>query len=107
MSDSNHTGAFVTGFILGGLAGAAAALLMTPQSGEKMRLQIQERGIGLKSQFGNLDFDARGQAEKLATQLQERGRVILKERRQGDSVADEMPLDEKETAETAVDKGDE
>jgi gas vesicle protein len=107
MSDSNHTGAFVAGFVLGGLVGAVAALLMTPQSGEKTRLQIQERGIELKSQFGDFNFDARGQAEKLATQLQERGRVILEERRRGDSALDEVPSDEKETAETAVDEGDE
>ena len=68
MGDSNK-GAFLTGFLFGGLAGAAAALLMTPQPGETTRLQIKDRGIELKTQFGDL-----------TTGLQERGKVILEEK---------------------------
>jgi gas vesicle protein len=79
MSDTNHTGAFFAGFITGGLVGATVALLMTPQSGEQTRLQIRDRGIELKTQLGDLTTDARGQAEKLASQIQERGKVIIEE----------------------------
>jgi gas vesicle protein len=69
MSDENSGGAFWTGFLLGGLVGAAAALLMTPQSGETTRTQLQERGSQLKNQV-----------DGAATGLQERGKVILEER---------------------------
>ncbi len=76
MSDSNGGGAFLAGFIIGGWAGAAAALLWTPQSGEKTRLQLQERGIELKAQF-----------EDMTTELQERSK--------GDATA-ETPQNEEE-----------
>jgi gas vesicle protein len=66
---SNNTGAFFTGFLLGGLAGAAAALLLTPQSGETTRLQIRERGIELKTQF-----------DDLSGVVQERGKDLVEER---------------------------
>jgi gas vesicle protein len=69
MSDSNNTGAFLSGFLLGGLVGMAAALLMTPQSGETTRVQLKDRGIELKTQFSDL-----------GTGIQERGRVIIDEK---------------------------
>jgi len=40
----------LTGLLIGGLAGAGAMLLLAPQSGEKTRLQIQEKGIELRDQ---------------------------------------------------------
>ena len=43
-------GVLVAGFLLGALVGAAVALLYTPQSGEKTRFLIQEKGIELKTQ---------------------------------------------------------
>ncbi len=91
MSDTNHTGAFFAGFVIGGLVGAAATLLMTPQSGEQARLQIRDRGIELKTQFSDLAADARGQAEKLASQIQERGKVIIEEQLHS---GDQAPTDE-------------
>jgi gas vesicle protein len=78
MGDSNK-GAFLTGFLFGGLAGAAAALLMTPQPGETTRLQIKDRGIELKTQFGDL-----------TTGLQERGKVIIEEKLPSSSPASDQ-----------------
>ncbi len=69
----NDRGLFVIGFLLGALAGAAAALLMTPYSGEEMRGQLKERGIELKSEAERRAADARMQAEE----LQEKGRIVL------------------------------
>jgi gas vesicle protein len=69
MSDSNTSGAFFTGFILGTLAGAAAALLMAPQSGEKTRIE-------LKTQFDGLTSEAQKQAEKLGTEAQKRAEKL-------------------------------
>ena len=106
MSDNDHTGAFMAGFIIGGLVGAAAALLMTPQSGEKTRLQIQERGLELKSQLEDGTIDPRAQAKKLAAELQERGPSIIKERLKGAGLKTEVPLDTEETAETTSDQAD-
>jgi gas vesicle protein len=107
MSDNNHTGAFMAGFIIGGLVGAAAALLMTPQPGEKTRLQIQERGLELKSQLEERTVDTRAQAKKLAAELQERGKGVIEERLKGGGLKTEMPLDTEETAETASGQADE
>lgn len=46
----------LTGLMIGGLAGAGAMLLLAPQSGEKTRTQIQEKGIELRDQTtGMLD----------------------------------------------------
>ena len=38
-------GAFLAGFIIGGLVGAAVALVMAPQSGEETRTQLAERSV--------------------------------------------------------------
>jgi gas vesicle protein len=66
-------GLFVVGFAMGALAGAAAALLMTPYSGEEMRGQLKEKGIELKTEAERLATDAKTEAE----QLQEKGRIVL------------------------------
>lgn len=69
MSDNKDTRPFLAGFLLGGLVGGAAALLMTPQSGAQTRFQIQTKGIELKNQ-----------ASEKSAQIQERGKVIIDER---------------------------
>lgn len=47
MSERNESessfGAFLAGFIIGGLVGAAVALILAPQSGEETRTQFTER----------------------------------------------------------------
>jgi gas vesicle protein len=48
--EGNNFLSVVTGLLIGSLAGAGAMLLMAPQSGEKTRLQIQEKGIKLRDQ---------------------------------------------------------
>ena len=54
MADDSRGWEFLTGFLLGAVAGAAAALLLAPQSGEETREQIRERGIELQSRAGDL-----------------------------------------------------
>jgi gas vesicle protein len=70
---SDRGGLFVVGFALGALAGAAAALLLTPYSGEEMRGQLKEKGIELKTGAEQLAADAKTEAG----QLQEKGRIVL------------------------------
>lgn len=47
MSERNENessfGAFLAGFIIGGLVGAAVALILAPQSGEETRTQVAQR----------------------------------------------------------------
>ena len=88
MSENNSGGAFFTGFLLGGLVGAAAALLMTPQSGEKTRVQIRERGIELRTQVDDLRAD-----------IQQKGQDIIEEKMpdsagKSEEAADEAPVEQ-------------
>ncbi len=92
---SDKGGEFFFGFVIGALAGAAAALLMAPASGEETRHKLDEKRIELQGQAQKLAEEARAQAQKLAeeaksqahhvsdqahgqaTHLQERGRIVL------------------------------
>ena len=99
MSDNNEFGSFLSGFLIGGLVGAAVALLMAPQSGEETRTLIYDKGVELKDKTtASLEetyakaekaaADARQRAEELAKEaqaraeeLRQRGQVILEEQR--------------------------
>lgn len=49
MSENNGDfGAFLAGFVIGGLVGAATALILAPRSGEEMRAQISARSHNLR-----------------------------------------------------------
>lgn len=101
MSDnSNEFGAFMSGLLLGGIAGAVTALLLAPQSGEETRKVIIDKSLELKDKAVETVEEARQQAEKAAEdarlaaqeytqkaqeqakKLQEQGRVILEEQKQ-------------------------
>ena len=101
MSDnSNEFGAFMSGLLLGGIAGAITALLLAPQSGEETRKVIVDKSLELKDMAVETVEDARQRAEKAAEnarlaaqeytqkaqeqakKLQEQGRVILEEQKQ-------------------------
>ena len=45
----NHLGSFLSGALVGGLAGAVTILLLAPQSGERTRTQMQLGGIELRT----------------------------------------------------------
>jgi gas vesicle protein len=64
MSDSNDFGNFFAGFIMGGLVGAAVALLLAPQSGEETRAIIKDKSIELKDKAVEYSQDAKLRAEK-------------------------------------------
>ena len=61
-------GGFIIGLALGALVGAAAALLLAPESGEDLRKDITEKGDELKSK-----------AQQQVDALQEQGRIVLSE----------------------------
>ena len=88
MTDRDDFGAFVSGFLVGGLVGAAVALLMAPQSGEETRTMIRDKSLELKDQVEQTAAEARSKAEQIAQQarqraeeLQKRGRVVLEEQK--------------------------
>jgi len=90
MSQDSDTGAFLAGFVIGGLVGAAAALIMAPQSGEATRSQLAARSRELRQageeQFGTYQqrvsqvaTTARSQVEDTTDEIQEQARIVLDE----------------------------
>jgi gas vesicle protein len=88
MSERDEFGAFLVGFIVGGLTGAVVALLMAPQSGEETRALIRDKSIELRDRAQQTAEEAIGRAEKAATEartradelasdLRERGRGVI------------------------------
>jgi gas vesicle protein len=63
MSDRNDFASFFSGLIVGGLVGAAVALLMAPQSGEETRTMIHDRGIELRDRAVVYGQDVQARAE--------------------------------------------
>jgi gas vesicle protein len=65
MSDTaNDIGTFFAGLMIGGLVGAAVALLLAPQSGEETRVIIKDKSIELKDKAVESGAGARTAAEK-------------------------------------------
>lgn len=99
MAERDEFGAFLIGFIIGGLTGAAVSLLMAPQTGEETREYLRDRAIELREkaaetaqttveQVGNTTTDLRSRAGDLAEraktsaeELQHRGQVVIEEQR--------------------------
>jgi gas vesicle protein len=71
-SNNGDTGAFMVGFVIGALVGAAAALIMAPQSGEETRQQIRDKGVELKGQAEDELRAAIARAETAAEQARAR-----------------------------------
>jgi gas vesicle protein len=55
---------FLSGVLTGALVGAAVALLFAPESGEEVRLQIQERSIRLKDDIKTVADTRRAELER-------------------------------------------
>ena len=88
MSERDEFGAFLVGFVVGGLTGAVVALLFAPQSGEETRALIKDKGIELRDRAASTAeeviaraeaaaAEARTRAEELAKEVRERGRSAL------------------------------
>lgn len=99
MAERDEFGAFLIGFIIGGMTGVVSALLLAPQSGEETRTIIREKAIELRdrasesvedayAQAEHAAVEARARAEELARiareraeEVQRRGQVVLEEQR--------------------------
>jgi gas vesicle protein len=88
MSDRDEFGAFLVGFLVGGLSGAVVALLFAPQSGEETRALIKDKSIELRDRAQQsaeealakaeaAAAEARARADELARQLKEQGQSAM------------------------------
>jgi gas vesicle protein len=102
MSDRDEFGAFLVGFIVGGLTGAVVALLFAPQSGEETRALIKDKSIELRDKASHTAEEAlaraeataqeaRARADELAKQLKERGVAVYEDvRERGKTAVDSL-----------------
>ncbi len=88
MSDRDEFGAFLVGFIVGGLTGAVVSLLFAPQSGEETRALIKDKSIELRDKAATSTeaaiaraeaaaAEARARADELAKELRARGKEVV------------------------------
>jgi gas vesicle protein len=93
MSERDEFGAFLVGFIVGGLSGAVVALLFAPQTGEETRALIKDKSIELRDKAQQTAEEAlaraeataqeaRARADELARQLKERGQEVYEDVRE-------------------------
>jgi gas vesicle protein len=99
MAERDEFGAFLIGFIIGGLTGAAISLLMAPQSGEETRDYLKDQAIVLRDkaqetahttaeQVNTRATEVRSRANEIAEkaklsaeELAQRGQVVLEEQK--------------------------
>lgn len=111
MSDRDEFGAFLVGFVVGGLTGAVVALLFAPQTGEETRALIKDKSIELRdkaqitaeeayARAEQAAHEARVRAEELAHEARSRAEDISKEAR---SRAEQLASDVRERGKSAID----
>jgi len=79
MSDRDEFGAFLVGFVVGGLTGAVVALLFAPQSGEETRALIKDKSIELRDKAQVSAEETYHRAEQLASDARVRADQLAKE----------------------------
>jgi gas vesicle protein len=108
MSDRDEFGAFLVGFIVGGLTGAVVALLFAPQSGEETRAVIKERSIELRDKATEEAEAAWKRAEEAALEAREKTEEMVKQARlQSDELIKQARSQGEEITLKARDKGKE
>lgn len=114
MSDRDEFGAFLVGFIVGGLTGAVVSLLFAPQSGEETRALIKDKSIELRDKASvsaeqaiakaeAAAAEARARADELAKQLKARGETVVGEvKTRGKTALDAIRKTKKSEEEVAI-----
>ena len=74
MSQNNEGAAFFAGLVIGGLVGAALALLLAPQSGEETRAQIRDKSLEYKDWAEEGYVHTREQMQEQTAAAYEKGR---------------------------------
>jgi len=99
MSDRDEFGAFLVGFVVGGLTGAVVALLFAPQSGEETRALIKDKSIELRDKAQVTAEEALARAEQVAADARTRAEELAKEAR---TRAEELAREVRERGKSAV-----
>ncbi len=79
MSDRDEFGAFLVGFVVGGLTGAVVALLFAPQSGDETRALIKDKSIELRDKAQVTAEEAYARAESMAADARARAEELTRE----------------------------
>ena len=79
MNNNNNVLGVLTGMLIGGLAGAVTMLLLAPQSGEKTRVLIQNKGIELRDLATEMLDDTLAQVRKDSKEFAKVGSQKAKE----------------------------
>lgn len=77
MSDRDDFGAFLVGFIVGGVSGALTALLLAPQSGEETRTIIKDKAIELRDSAAETIEESLKKAEKTANDAVKQAETLV------------------------------
>jgi gas vesicle protein len=99
-SDGDEFGAFLVGFIVGGLTGAVVSLLFAPQSGEETRAMIRDKSIELRDLAQGSAEEALARAEAAANEARVRAEELGRQARMR---ADELAREVKTRGEGALD----
>ncbi len=114
MSDRDEFGAFLVGFIVGGLTGAVVSLLFAPQSGEETRALIKDKSIELRDKAAvtaeqalaraeEAANEARARADELAKEIKARGGTLVSDvKSRGKSALDAVRKPKKSEDEVAI-----
>ena len=98
MSDNDSSfGAFLAGFLVGGLVGAAAAFILAPQSGKETRSQITGKGHDMvdateqryQSAVDSVETYAQQVSERVSAEVDNLTRIVLDEGLESAGTADE------------------
>jgi gas vesicle protein len=79
--NNNELGSFLAGFVIGGLVGAAVALILAPQSGQEMRSQIADKSQALRQQSGERIQQYRDLAGSRTEEYRERAGSVVADAR--------------------------
>ena len=84
MSERDDDMLFLAGLFLGAVVGAAAAVLLVPQSGSDMGEQVAERGIELKNRAEDAVQRAQQVASDAVAKVQTAAQELIKQQRDDD-----------------------
>jgi gas vesicle protein len=82
MEDRGGAGEFFAGLVVGGMVGAALALLLAPRSGPETRAQIRSVSLELKERANETLTEAREKAEAITADARRRAEEMLNEARE-------------------------
>jgi len=82
-TNKKNPAGFLTGLVLGGVAGAVTALLFAPQSGEETRQQLQQRARDLSDQatatVDDVVAQARTKTDEVKANVSDKARELKKQ----------------------------